>query len=195
MFGATVLYPTFQNPDEAAHVDYILAHRHGDWIYAPGKRSYQGGVILATGRVPNTQFQTHVGRRPILPRDQRPSFDKLGHILRHRPPAQPDGAAPGALLRIRRRGQLPDPGLQPPALRRAGVLAADDLAAAAHSGADPDLPDRASAHRRPHRCAGRGPYPADHSGLHPHRSVGHQRLDGRADGRASALPARPRRHR
>ena len=78
MFGATVLYPTFQNPDEAAHVDYILAHRHGDWIYAPGKRSYQGGVILATGRVPNTQFQTHVGRRPILPRDQRPSFDKLG---------------------------------------------------------------------------------------------------------------------
>jgi len=76
--GTMVLYPTFQNPDEAAHVDYVLAHRHGDWLEGPGERFYQGGVILATGKVPGTQFQTHVGGRPVLPRDQRPSFDKLG---------------------------------------------------------------------------------------------------------------------
>ncbi len=89
MFGATVLYPSFQNPDEPAHVDYILAHRHGHWIYAPGERSYQGGVLLATGLVPNTQFQTHVGRRPVKPRDQRPSFDQLGTFAAtDRPPNQ-----------------------------------------------------------------------------------------------------------
>lgn len=77
MLGMTILYPAFQNADEAAHVDYVIAHRHGEWFDGPGQRLYQYGVAIATGAVPNTQFSVHVGAPP-LDRKLRYSFDKIG---------------------------------------------------------------------------------------------------------------------
>lgn len=73
-----VLYPSFQEPDEVAHVDYVLAHRHGEWLDGPGQRRIQLGVIRARGQVPDTQQHQSVGDRPPVPRGQRKSFDQLG---------------------------------------------------------------------------------------------------------------------
>ena len=73
-----VLYPSFQNPDEASHVDYVLAHRHGEWLDAPGQRQYQSGTRAAQSLVPAIQFREHVGTRTPLPRAKRLSFDELG---------------------------------------------------------------------------------------------------------------------
>lgn len=78
MLCTTVLYPAFQNPDEAAHVDYVLAHRHGEWFDAPGQRKYQSGVLVAQSQVPNSQFRTHLGGRPQRARADRKPFDQLG---------------------------------------------------------------------------------------------------------------------
>jgi 4-amino-4-deoxy-L-arabinose transferase-like glycosyltransferase len=78
MLGLAVLYPPFQNPDEVAHVDYVLAHRHGEWLDGPGARHYQSGVLAANAEVPGTQFRAHVGGSPVVPRSERKSFDALG---------------------------------------------------------------------------------------------------------------------
>jgi hypothetical protein len=77
MLGMTVLYPAFQNPDEAAHTDYVLAHRQGEWFDGPGERQFQSGVPAASAKVPATQFRLHVGGQPTV-RSQRGSFDALG---------------------------------------------------------------------------------------------------------------------
>ena len=77
MLGMTILYPAFQNADEGAHVDYVIAHRHGEWFDGPGQRLYQYGVAMATGQVPNTQFATHVAAPPPN-RAKRLSFDAIG---------------------------------------------------------------------------------------------------------------------
>ncbi len=78
MLAATVLYPAFQNADEVAHVDYVLAHRDGQWLDAPGSLSYQAGSLAAKNLLPNTQVSEHVGGSPPLQRSQRLSFDALG---------------------------------------------------------------------------------------------------------------------
>jgi small subunit ribosomal protein S36 len=78
MLGTMILYPDFQQPDEAAHIDYVLAHRHGVWLAGPGDRPYQSGVLEAQAKVANTQARVHVGGSAVLPRSQRPSFDALG---------------------------------------------------------------------------------------------------------------------
>jgi hypothetical protein len=74
---AGVLYPTFQQPDEVAHVDYVLAHRHGQWLDGPGQRHMQSGVMAAWAEVPRITAP-HLGATLILPRSQRKSFDALG---------------------------------------------------------------------------------------------------------------------
>jgi hypothetical protein len=81
MLATTILYPPFQNPDEQAHVDYVLAHRNGVWLDGPGERFYQSGVVAAVNEVPPIQFQTHVGGQAPVPRGQRKSFDALGTAL------------------------------------------------------------------------------------------------------------------
>jgi hypothetical protein len=78
MLGMTVLYPPFQSPDEVAHIDYVLAHRHGEFFDRIGERVYQSGVMKASSEVQATQFVTHVGGGTIVPRAQRKSFDALG---------------------------------------------------------------------------------------------------------------------
>lgn len=78
MLCTTVLYPAFQNPDEAAHVDYVLAHRDGQWLDAPGTLHYQSGVLKAKQEVPDTQFREHVGASLPTERSTRLSFDELG---------------------------------------------------------------------------------------------------------------------
>jgi 4-amino-4-deoxy-L-arabinose transferase-like glycosyltransferase len=75
---AGVLYPSFQEPDEVAHVDYVLAHRHGEWLDNPGQRFIQTGVLSAWSKVPQTQLRQHLGSTTVLPRSQRKSFDALG---------------------------------------------------------------------------------------------------------------------
>ena len=77
MLSMAFLYPTYQEPDEIAHIDYVTAYRHGDWIYGPGERHYQDGVLLSMD-VPGTQFQATIGKWPIKPRSQRRSFDERG---------------------------------------------------------------------------------------------------------------------
>jgi 4-amino-4-deoxy-L-arabinose transferase-like glycosyltransferase len=78
MLGMTVLYPPFQSPDEVAHIDYVLAHRHGEFFDRIGERLYQSGVLKASSEVQATQFVTHVGGGTVVPRAQRKSFDALG---------------------------------------------------------------------------------------------------------------------
>ncbi len=78
MLGMTVLYPPFQSPDEIAHIDYVLAHRHGEFFDRIGERVYQSGVLKASSEVQATQFVTHVGGGTVVPRAQRKSFDALG---------------------------------------------------------------------------------------------------------------------
>jgi 4-amino-4-deoxy-L-arabinose transferase-like glycosyltransferase len=78
MVAMGVLYPTFQEPDEVAHVDYVIAHLHGDWFSGPGERLYQTGVLDANAEVPGTQFRIHVGGKPAFERDKRQSFDERG---------------------------------------------------------------------------------------------------------------------
>jgi small subunit ribosomal protein S36 len=73
-----VLYTSFQEPDEIAHVDYVLAHRHGEWLDGPGERHFQLGVMQAWRLVPNTQTRPHVGDHIPFKRADRPSFDALG---------------------------------------------------------------------------------------------------------------------
>jgi 4-amino-4-deoxy-L-arabinose transferase-like glycosyltransferase len=85
MLCTTVLYPAFQNPDEAAHVDYVLAHRHRQWFDGTGQRPYQSGVLAAQALVPGTQFRTHIGGRVPLARAKRESFDQLGTAPANRP--------------------------------------------------------------------------------------------------------------
>ncbi len=77
MMSMAFLYPTYQEPDEIAHTDYVTAYRHGDWIYGPGERHYQDGVLLSRD-VPSTYFQSNIGKWPIKPRAQRRSFDERG---------------------------------------------------------------------------------------------------------------------
>ncbi|MDT4908592.1 MAG: hypothetical protein QOI69_1833, partial [Pseudonocardiales bacterium] len=95
MLGMTVLYPTFQEPDEIAHIDYVLAHRHGEWFDAIGERQYQSGVIAANQTVPGIQFRKHIahvaGKVPV-PRSLRKSFDALGTA-----PAAPGTAFPNQM--------------------------------------------------------------------------------------------------
>ncbi|PZS12501.1 MAG: hypothetical protein DLM57_18870 [Pseudonocardiales bacterium] len=78
MLGITVLYPPFQEPDEVPHIDYVIAHRHGEWFDAIGERRFQSGVLVAYELVPKTQNGTHVGVRPPPARSTRKSFDDLG---------------------------------------------------------------------------------------------------------------------
>jgi 4-amino-4-deoxy-L-arabinose transferase-like glycosyltransferase len=77
--GLTVLYPAFQAPDEVQHIDYVLAHRHGEWLDRPGERHPQVGVLQAYGSVPPTQLVARQadGHQPV-PRARRESFDDLG---------------------------------------------------------------------------------------------------------------------
>jgi 4-amino-4-deoxy-L-arabinose transferase-like glycosyltransferase len=77
MLGTTVLYPAFQNPDEYAHVDYVIAHRDGQWFDGPGQRQFQSGVVKADSLVPNIQWRLHVAQPPLA-RSARASFDALG---------------------------------------------------------------------------------------------------------------------
>jgi 4-amino-4-deoxy-L-arabinose transferase-like glycosyltransferase len=89
MLALTILYPPFQNADEAAHVDYVLAHRDGVWFDGPGERYYQSGVLIALGQVPNSQALIHIGNYPPVPRGDRKSFDQLGTTpARTSPPDQ-----------------------------------------------------------------------------------------------------------
>ncbi len=78
MLGATLLYPDFQQPDEAAHVDYVLAHREGSWFDGPGQRHYQSGVLAAQAQLPDINTSVHVGGDQPVPRTMRRSFDALG---------------------------------------------------------------------------------------------------------------------
>jgi 4-amino-4-deoxy-L-arabinose transferase-like glycosyltransferase len=73
-----MVYTSFQEPDEVAHVDYILAHRHGQWLDGPGERHFQSGVLQAYALVPSTQTKQHVADQAPLKRDERKSFDQLG---------------------------------------------------------------------------------------------------------------------
>lgn len=79
MLCVGVVYAPFQAPDEATHVDYVLAHRHGEWLSGPGERLVQSGVLAALGTVPSTASERHLSdtHRPV-PREQRKSFDALG---------------------------------------------------------------------------------------------------------------------
>jgi 4-amino-4-deoxy-L-arabinose transferase-like glycosyltransferase len=74
----SIIYPVFQSPDEVAHVDYVVAHRHGQWLDGPGQRHWQSGIIRAWQEVPNTQGALPVGNTSPLPRSDRESFDELG---------------------------------------------------------------------------------------------------------------------
>ncbi|PZS28195.1 MAG: hypothetical protein DLM58_17520 [Pseudonocardiales bacterium] len=78
MLATTVLYPPFQSPDEIAHIDYVIAHRHGEWFDGVGERRYQVGVDKAYNQVPRMQDGVHIGAKPVLPRSARKSFDALG---------------------------------------------------------------------------------------------------------------------
>jgi 4-amino-4-deoxy-L-arabinose transferase-like glycosyltransferase len=78
MLCFTVLYPPFQAPDEVPHIDYVLAHRHGEWFDGVGERRLQLGVLKAFNSVPQTQSGTHVGGQAPTPRSTRKSFDALG---------------------------------------------------------------------------------------------------------------------
>lgn len=74
-----VVYPAFQAPDEAAHVDNVVAHRHGQWFADPGERLLQTGVLRAFGSVPPTHSERHQSdAHSPLPRQERRSFDDLG---------------------------------------------------------------------------------------------------------------------
>ncbi|HEY3736234.1 MAG TPA: glycosyltransferase family 39 protein [Jatrophihabitans sp.] len=73
-----LLYPTFQEPDEVLHVDYVLAHRHGEWFDGPAERLPQSGVINSWATVPMTQLHQHLGDKTITPRSERKSFDAVG---------------------------------------------------------------------------------------------------------------------
>jgi hypothetical protein len=87
MLCATLLYPAFQEPDEALHVDYVLAHRHGDWFTDPGTRWPQIGVLDAYGSMPTIQTGQHLGDLTPPPRASRKSFDADSTQLA--PPATP----------------------------------------------------------------------------------------------------------
>ncbi|HEY3736935.1 MAG TPA: glycosyltransferase family 39 protein [Jatrophihabitans sp.] len=78
---ATIVYPAFQEADEAQHIDYVLAHRHGDWLTDPGKRWPQIGVLDAYGSEPNIATGQHLGDRAAVPRTHRPSFDHISTKL------------------------------------------------------------------------------------------------------------------
>jgi 4-amino-4-deoxy-L-arabinose transferase-like glycosyltransferase len=78
MLGATVLYPPFQEPDEVSHIDYVIAHREGEWLDDIGQRHFQSGVLKARSEVPNTAVQAHIGSKPVPARSARESFDALG---------------------------------------------------------------------------------------------------------------------
>jgi 4-amino-4-deoxy-L-arabinose transferase-like glycosyltransferase len=79
MLCVGVVYPPFQAPDEVAHVDYVLAHRHGEWLDGPGERFPQSGTLTAYGSVPATHSERHLSdhHKPSL-RSKRQSFDQLG---------------------------------------------------------------------------------------------------------------------
>lgn len=77
----TIIYPAFQEADEAQHVDYVLAHRHGDWMIDPGKRFPQIGVLNAYGSIPNIAVNQHLADASVVARTKRPSFDHLGKQL------------------------------------------------------------------------------------------------------------------
>ncbi|MEP7019128.1 MAG: DUF2142 domain-containing protein [Pseudonocardiales bacterium] len=78
MLATTVIYPPFQSPDEIAHIDYVIAHRHGEWLDGVGERRYQVGVDKAYNQVPRMQDGTHIGAKPVPTRSARKSFDELG---------------------------------------------------------------------------------------------------------------------
>jgi Dolichyl-phosphate-mannose-protein mannosyltransferase len=78
MVGMTLLYPTFQGIDEAAHTDMIVSYADGHGFYAPGHREYDAGVHAASTLMPNMQTHTHMGGQLAPPRSQRLPFDKLG---------------------------------------------------------------------------------------------------------------------
>jgi 4-amino-4-deoxy-L-arabinose transferase-like glycosyltransferase len=78
MIATTILYLPFQEPDEIAHVDYVIAHREGVWLAGPGQRPIQSGIEAASTLVPDTQSAEHVGGTPVPPRGTRESFDELG---------------------------------------------------------------------------------------------------------------------
>lgn len=74
-----VVYPSFQSPDEATHLDYVLAHRHGEWWDGPGDRFVQSGVLRAFASVPPTHSERHQSDAHMpTPRGERRSFDELG---------------------------------------------------------------------------------------------------------------------
>lgn len=74
-----VVYPAFQAPDEAAHVDNVIAHRQGQWFADPGERLLQTGVLRAFGSVPPTHSERHQSdAHTPQPRRERASFDELG---------------------------------------------------------------------------------------------------------------------
>jgi hypothetical protein len=74
-----VVYPAFQAPDEAAHLDYVIALRHGEWLDGPGDRLLQSGVASAFVSIPPTPSERHQSdaHQPV-PRGERRSFDELG---------------------------------------------------------------------------------------------------------------------
>lgn len=78
MLGLGILYPAFQAPDEVAHIDYVIAHRHGEWLDKPGQRHIQTGVLQGFANVPPTQLRLHQGDLVPMPRGQRKSFDAMG---------------------------------------------------------------------------------------------------------------------
>ena len=79
MLCVGVVYPAFQAPDEAQHVDYVLAHRHGEWLDRPGERQLQSGVLRAFASVPPTHSERHLSdAHQPTPRGERRSFDELG---------------------------------------------------------------------------------------------------------------------
>lgn len=83
--GVSILYPPMQNPDEPAHIDMVLAYRHGEWLLDPGGRQFQIGVLKINHDIPNFARLPHLGDQEPLRYSQRLSFDQLG-------------TAPGGLL-------------------------------------------------------------------------------------------------
>lgn len=77
----SVIYPAWQEPDEPAHVDMVLAYRHGDWLEEPGQRYAQIGILQSNHDMRIWLAQAHQGARDTVPFDQRPSLDQLGTSL------------------------------------------------------------------------------------------------------------------
>ena len=84
MLGFAVLYPPFLNPDEAQHVDLILAVQEEKVVWAPGERRVSQAIVTAFAEASiygigqgNPQA-VPLGSATIRAREDRQSFRELG---------------------------------------------------------------------------------------------------------------------